>query len=256
MIINTHTVRGTPLLEVVPEDQEGQPLPLVFFHHGGTNKKEVVIGYGVELAKRGFRVILPDALHHGDNDFKELRSPVDYLPVLEDAVRRHPYLIDYFQEVIADDYVASAGLSLGGKITNMLMVADPDLKAGASLMCGVALTDFWQYFYDTVQAQREEDSSPLSEYPSGDFIQAHDLSRHLELVNGRPMYFWHSKDDHWVPFRYAYYPVKKLKDLPEGKRVIFTITDEDEHVVPKTVVSEMADFLKNSYDTYCQERSQ
>ena len=44
------------------------PAPAVILTHGLTVNKESYSQYGLELARRGFVVVLPDMLNHGDSD--------------------------------------------------------------------------------------------------------------------------------------------------------------------------------------------
>ena len=46
-------------LEICDSEKLGEELPLVFFYHGWTGCKERVLTQGYEIAKKGFRVILP-----------------------------------------------------------------------------------------------------------------------------------------------------------------------------------------------------
>ena len=44
------------------------PAPTVIFTHGLTVNKESYAQYGMELSRRGFVVIMPDMLNHGDSE--------------------------------------------------------------------------------------------------------------------------------------------------------------------------------------------
>ena len=44
------------------------PAPAVIFTHGLTVNKESYAQYGMELSRRGFVVIMPDMLNHGDSE--------------------------------------------------------------------------------------------------------------------------------------------------------------------------------------------
>src|SRR3954471_22296796 len=57
-----------PLLHVVKEDSYDKEVPTVFFLHGHTSAKEHNLHYAYNLAKRGVRVILPDAHLHGERE--------------------------------------------------------------------------------------------------------------------------------------------------------------------------------------------
>ena len=58
--------QGLPYLELIEEDKKDQSLPLIVFYHGWTGRKENNLTQGYEIAKKGFRVVMPDALFHGE----------------------------------------------------------------------------------------------------------------------------------------------------------------------------------------------
>ena len=57
--IITKEINDLPILEICDSEKLGEELPLVFFYHGWTGCKERVLTQGYEIAKKGFRVILP-----------------------------------------------------------------------------------------------------------------------------------------------------------------------------------------------------
>lgn len=256
MRIQRVDIDGIPALEVAQKSQWDQPLPLVVFQHGGTNDKEVVAGYGVELAKRGFRVVLPDALKHGENNYAPIRQISDYFEVWEDGVYRLPRILDYYRESIKDDFIGVGGLSLGGYMTNMQMVKYPEISAAVSLMAGVDTAGAIRTSLSKRHGQREESVLPLEDYPHSQVLIDYSLGENLEALNGRPMYFWHSKDDHWVPFRFTYYPLTDNRALPALDQVEFKITDGDEHVVPCHVFERQASFMEEAYLKHLEKRQE
>lgn len=64
--IENQTVSGIPFLHIVKEENRHRAVPLVIFIHGFTSAKEHNLHIAYLLAEKGFRAVLPEALHHGE----------------------------------------------------------------------------------------------------------------------------------------------------------------------------------------------
>ena len=64
-VTNRH-FQDVPALEVVTTTHLDQPLPLVIFYHGWQSNKELVLTQARKLARKNLRVVLPDAMNHGE----------------------------------------------------------------------------------------------------------------------------------------------------------------------------------------------
>ncbi len=248
MIITQRSIQGQPVLEIQRQELAGEEAPLAVFYHGWSNNKVVVAQAGIELARRGFRAVLPDALYHGDYQPKELDAVMDLVPVIEDSVNNFPNIVATYQAQTTDDFVAVAGLSMGGSITNLLMTQESTIDVAASLMSTPASEEFLKFYFSAILSQQER---LLSDLPADSLtvksFSDYDLSLNGATINHRPMYFWHSKDDDWVPFNFAFQAIKALQSLPEGDNIEFRMTEHDGHVVPYKIFVEMADFLLKVY---------
>lgn len=60
------SINGIPILEVVLTERLNEILPTVVFYHGWTNLKESSLVHGYEIAKKGFRALIPEAYLHGE----------------------------------------------------------------------------------------------------------------------------------------------------------------------------------------------
>ncbi|MGM0156991.1 lipase/esterase [Enterococcus sp. AZ191] len=74
-LILKRTVKNIPLLEVVLEELRDEKIPIVIYYHGWQTSKELVLTQGRKFAKKGIRVLLPDAMNHG-----ERKQPVSSVP--------------------------------------------------------------------------------------------------------------------------------------------------------------------------------
>ena len=66
IIVKKEFIKNIPILEVVSEDKLRKRLPLIIFVHGITSAKEHNLHYAYLLAEKGFRVVLPEAIYHGE----------------------------------------------------------------------------------------------------------------------------------------------------------------------------------------------
>ena len=107
-----------PVLELNDSNLRDEALPLAFFYHGWEGCKEKVLTQGYEIAKRGFRVVIPDAQYHGE---RMVGGPakthfLEFWQIIADSVAEFPKIVDYYEETtgIKDDFVGVSGLSMGG----------------------------------------------------------------------------------------------------------------------------------------------
>lgn len=100
------------------------PAPAVVFTHGLTVNKESYAQYGMELSRRGYVVILPDMLNHGDS---EIAGPETYFApyTVSDAYGayacvRYVKTLDYVDQA----QIGVAGHSAGGQASNNIIRLD------------------------------------------------------------------------------------------------------------------------------------
>lgn len=74
-IILKRSVHHIPVLEVVLKELREERIPVVIYYHGWQTSKELVLTQGRKIAQQGIRVILPDAMNHG-----ERKQPVSSIP--------------------------------------------------------------------------------------------------------------------------------------------------------------------------------
>lgn len=65
-IILKRSVHHIPVLEVVLKELREERIPVVIYYHGWQTSKELVLTQGRKIAQQGIRVILPDAMNHGE----------------------------------------------------------------------------------------------------------------------------------------------------------------------------------------------
>ncbi|KRM89097.1 alpha/beta fold hydrolase [Liquorilactobacillus vini] len=235
-------VKGIPLLELTRAELANESLPLVFFYHGWTGCKEKVLTQGYELAKKNFRVILPDALYHGQ---RQVNGPADghfleFWQIVANSVKEFPILVKAYQDQvgIARQQIGVSGLSMGGITTCALLKVYPQITAAVCLMgspCPVAfarqliakLPGMDQLDPKYVDAQLEQ-------------LAIIDLSREPQKIAGRPVHFWHGTADEMVPYQPTKDFYERIKDHSYATKVTFTTTQNAKHKVSYATTVEMA----------------
>lgn len=117
-----------PVLEVFSEGLK-EPGPLILLQHGWTSRKEDMLPSARVLAEKGFFVVLPDALGHGERksgDYAAGGGAVDglsetirgLLQICRETAAEFNLLIDYYSEnpLVDKDRIGVAGASMGGLI--------------------------------------------------------------------------------------------------------------------------------------------
>ena len=125
--VSLHTQAGSRLTARIfrPESaDENHPAPAVIFTHGLTVNKESYAQYGLELARRGFVVLMPDMLNHGGS---EITGPEIFLapPQVNDASGAYA-AVRYARSLAYVDQtqIGVAGHSAGGQASNNCVVLD------------------------------------------------------------------------------------------------------------------------------------
>ncbi|MDO4456598.1 MAG: S9 family serine peptidase, partial [Ligilactobacillus agilis] len=89
--VTEKTVATLPVLELIEADLKTSKVPLVFFYHGWTGCKEKVLTQGYELAKQGFRVVLPDAYYHGSRTSEPAsKHQLEFWHIIQHSVTEFP----------------------------------------------------------------------------------------------------------------------------------------------------------------------
>lgn len=100
------------------------PAPTVIFTHGLTVNKESYAQYGLELARRGFVVIMPDMLNHGDSEITGAEvylSPANVNDAYGAyAAVRYAKTLDYVDQ----SQIGVSGHSAGGQAANNCIKLD------------------------------------------------------------------------------------------------------------------------------------
>ncbi|MCY7777741.1 prolyl oligopeptidase family serine peptidase [Bacillus haynesii] len=205
IIIEKQHISNIPLLHIVKEEKKEKALPLVFFIHGFTSAKEHNLHFAYLLAEKGMRVILPEALYHGERDEQLTQEELAprFWEIVTNEIKELEVLKNHFEQenLIEKGRIGAAGTSMGGIVTLGALTQYEWITTAVSLMGSPAYVEFFDqqlafmrekkielpFTEEQVEQQREE-------------LKRFDLSLQPDKLNMRPLLFWHGKQDGTVPF--------------------------------------------------------
>ncbi|SIT68930.1 prolyl oligopeptidase family serine peptidase [Edaphobacillus lindanitolerans] len=248
MLIKEEHWAGIPLLHVYPEDG-GESAPVAMFLHGFTSAKEHNLHYAYNLAKRGIRVLLPEAHLHGvreeglDEVQLSLRFWETVLTTIEEVGKLKAELQRRFPDA---KKFGLAGTSMGG-IETLGCLKAYDWIDTAGVMMG---TPGYVNLSKAQMAQYESRGFKLP-LTGGertallDTLARFDLTKDRTALAGRPVYFWHGMNDETVPFKPTANFIeacrKDYENVPD--RLKFTADRSAGHAVSRTGMLECTDWL-------------
>jgi fermentation-respiration switch protein FrsA (DUF1100 family) len=222
IIVEKSLLKNYPHLHIVNKSEQQRKLPFIIFNHGFTSAKEHNLHYAYLLAEKGFRVILPEAIYHGERG-QGLTEKNLYSHFWEIVIKTIHELNDYKEyyvnEGLADqEQIGLAGTSMGGIVTLGALTKYKWIKAAVSLMGMPAYEEYLHWQLEqmkslgiTLSFTEEQIEEQLS------FIRPYDLSLQPEKLENRPLLFWHGQKDPIVPFHLTYQFYQSIKDNYEKK---------------------------------------
>lgn len=257
-ITKSYYVNEIPVIEIIDANLEDKAAPLSIFYHGFTGSKDSSMTFGNEIAKRGFRVIMPDAQHHGERRKYGVDLNVNgilFFEALMSNVKEFPEIVHFYRskELIKDDFIAVAGMSMGGMTTSLILKANKEVNVAVVLMGSPQQIKFNDWIVNQYVSHGGEvdqlapNAKTIYEYMT-EYFKKYDLGLDPKAINQRPLLFWHSKQDPVVPYIYAEEFVEAAKNIPEGKYVYLKLDDQGAHKVPFIEMARMGEFISAAYN--------
>ncbi len=268
----TYQIGKIPVLEISSKDLSDKPAPLLIFYHGWTSCKEEMENFARILVKSGFRIIFPDVAFHGERYPIRLRmwdAHYIFLSVMS-ATDEFAELSRYFSEqnLIAKDFIAVAGVSMGGLITNAILRNYPSVKMAASMMGTAMLQDYadWvsligldnlveasSFFYPDRALPDErmldgiiaKESNQIRELMPQ--LKFYDLSLEPEAIAYRPIYYWQAKPDPLIPCHLLEEFMKRMRDLEEAENIRAVIAEKGTHLLTLRELKFLTAFFSSGY---------
>lgn len=203
------TWKEIPVLVVENPLYNNQPLPTVIYFHGFTSAKEHNLPLAFLLAEKGFRIILPDAILHGEReeDISVVERQLRFFEIVLQNVADLQVIREVLEEknLLTEGRIGVAGTSMGGITTSAALAKYDWIKSAAVLMGSPKLTEYAKALI--AEAKNRNQSLSLTENEIKGLLnslEAIDLSKQIDKLFERPIFFWHGEKDSLVPFSHAY----------------------------------------------------
>jgi len=197
VLVEPQTLGGIPCLHVHPAQLTG-PAPLVLLYHGWSSKKENQVVAAESLACDGYRVIAPDALHHGERDalpdYDSVQAMVRFWDVVIQTVEEAQGIK---QEAVAlgladPDRIGCAGHSMGGMVTAGVLARYPWVRADVTFN-GNPCYEWLNGFFH----QQQHAPGPSAEEQAR--LERYNPERLITRMAPRPLLLLHGDADPVVP---------------------------------------------------------
>ncbi|PMD71417.1 alpha/beta fold hydrolase [Companilactobacillus nuruki] len=238
-------IQDIPILEVVQEQLHKEELPLIVFYHGWRSSKELVLTQARKLAQKNIRVVLPDAMNHGQRhtDISSIPS-FTFWNSIQGNIAEFSLIRNFYsnQHLIKDHLIGVGGYSMGGMTTGALLTAHPEIRAAAIIM-GTPNLDAYAKLVRKDAVRRNiyipEDMEFLTSW-----IKYYDLNQHPEKINHRPVLFWHGTNDRRIPYQQSKDFFDKVHQTDYGEQVSFITGYKAGHLVETRLMDKIANFFE------------
>ncbi|WP_226037676.1 prolyl oligopeptidase family serine peptidase [Aquibacillus saliphilus] len=199
--------KNIPVLVIVQDDKKEKALPVLTYLHGYTSAKEHNLPLAFLMAERGYRIVLPDCMLHGERTNDNKNKDKEFFTIIEQNLIDLQIIKDQLdsRNLLLDQRFGVAGTSMGGITTAAALTQYDWIKAAAILMGSPKITEYAKELVDKMKQTNDSINMSDQEIDSiYDSLSKIDLSKQLNKLNGRPLFFWHGENDSVVPFSHSY----------------------------------------------------
>lgn len=206
-----------PLIHLYDESMNAST-PTVIFLHGFESAKEHNLHYAYNYVKNGMRVILPDAILHGERskNLDGVQMSLRFWEIILTNIEEVSYLKEQLQQrgIVDGAKIGLSGTSMGAITTLGCLTVYPWIDAAASMMGNPNFVELAEEQLQQVESMGMK--LPMSEEEINKLYNTlafFEISSHPEKLAGRPVFFWHGKKDQVVSFKPAYTFFEEQKHL-------------------------------------------
>ncbi|MFD2630351.1 esterase [Oceanobacillus kapialis] len=246
--IEEEKLNEIPSLIIAETAKKTEALPTVVFFHGFTSAKEHNLPIAFLLAEKGFRVILPDSLHHGSRELgiNSVQRMVSFWDIVMNNVKELGLIKEVLEErnLIQEGRIGVAGTSMGGITTSAALTQYPWIKSAAVLMGSPKISSFARTLVDGL---KKKGNLPVTEETINQLYQQLeelDLSLQPNKLAQRPVFFWHGVNDPAVPFDHSFSFYQEVRESYENQENIHFVKEENRgHKVSRFATLEAVKWL-------------
>ncbi|MGM8364403.1 esterase [Virgibacillus sp. W0181] len=239
--VNAEKINDIPCLIVVKQKKEDQALPTILYCHGYTSAKEHNLPIAYLLAQKGFRVILPDSMYHGER-YSNLSSSALELSFWDIVLQNIKEVGDIKKvldqrNLISANRFGLAGTSMGGITTSGALTQYTWIKTAVILMGTPKITYYAEQLVDEYKDKLPISVTELDQLYEE--LSAYDLSKQLSKLNDRPLMLWHGEKDQVIPFEQAQDFFDEAVQTYKNKEAIHFISEKNrDHKISRMAILE------------------
>ena len=250
LIVTEEQWGNIPLLHIVEEEHADKELPVVIFLHGFQSAKEHNLHYAYNMAKKGLRVLLPDAHLHGarSEELDEVQLSLRFWEIVLTSIEEMNFLRE---EIMERGYLKTGKLGMGGTsmggITTFGCLSVYGWIDSATIMMGTP--GFVQLAKaQMAQFERRGFQLPITNEERKGLLNTlgeFDLTKRTGALDNRPIYFWHGKQDAVVPYQptFNFYEAVKRDYAAVSERIHFVTDNTAGHAVSRQGMLQSADWF-------------
>lgn len=232
---------------VIIEPKEGTNKTLVFYHGWGSDKERQIFRGNI-FASYGYRVVLPEARHHGERNVEKL----DYedkdvegkyiLKVIMHNIEEAPSIFNYIEENYPGSEIAVGGHSMGAITAGGLYAFKKDLKM-AFIFNGI---NNWKELVRGVNELKGQDKIDEREFRINEFFLDMNPMDSPEAFKDRPLVLFNGRNDDVINPAGQESFVKEVEKVYEDKKLLnFKLFDMTYHQITTQMLEEAIKFSKD-----------
>lgn len=216
MIIDQEKWGKIPLLHIYDEKMD-ESTPTVIFLHGFESAKEHNLHYAYNYVNQGMRVIMPDAILHGERDegLDQIQISLRFWEIILTNIEELKLIKNELNErgILSTGKLGVSGTSMGAITTLGCLSVYPWIDAAASMMGTPNYVDLAKGQLEQIEARGLKLPMTDEEVEKLYMTLSHfDLSSQPEKLANRPLLFWHGKKDQVVPYEPAQTFYESIKE--------------------------------------------
>lgn len=232
---------------VIIEPKEATNKTIVFYHGWGSDKERQIFRGNI-FASYGYRVIIPEARHHGERNVEKLDHEDkdvegEYiLKVIMHNIEEAPSIFNYIEENYPGSEIAVGGHSMGAITAGGLYAFKKDLKM-AFIFNGI---NNWKELVRGVNKLKGQDKIDERGFRINEFFLDMNPMDSPEAFKDRPLVLFNGRNDDVINPAGQESFVKEVEKVYEDKKLLnFKLFDMTYHQITTQMLEEAIKFSKD-----------